>query len=143
MGFGVQYSTFNLKGKRIPILISEQGVGRGLEPLTPFLNEFGDGAGGDWHTSYGAKPIYLSSNNRSMLLYNREIIVFDLRQSEFVEIEVFGDDAANSLGIAGRLISGQNPLEMVSEISLVSGRQRPLPEWCLDGAILGVEGGQV
>ena len=121
-------------------------------PLTPFLNEFADGAGGHWFTSYGATPSFLSSRNRALMLFNHEIVVFDFRPSQYAEIELLSVDLADparsgrgrgALHIAGRLIAGQTPLEMVSEMSLVSGRQRPLPSWALDGAILGVEGGQV
>ena len=44
-GFGAQYSKFNLKGERLPLFLSEQGVGRGLEPLTFVLNLFSPGSG--------------------------------------------------------------------------------------------------
>ena len=44
-GFGAQYSKFNLKGERLPLFLSEQGVGRGLEPLTFILNLFSPGSG--------------------------------------------------------------------------------------------------
>ena len=44
-GFGAQYSKFNTKGERLPLFLSEQGVGRGLEPLTFVLDEVSPGAG--------------------------------------------------------------------------------------------------
>ena len=44
-GFGAQYSKFNMKGERLPLFLSEQGVGRGLEPLTFVLDEVSPGAG--------------------------------------------------------------------------------------------------
>ena len=44
-GFGAQYSKFNMKGERLPLFLSEQGVGRGLEPLTFLLDEVSPGAG--------------------------------------------------------------------------------------------------
>ena len=44
-GFGAQYSKFNMKGERLPLFLSEQGVGRGIEPLTFFLNRESHGAG--------------------------------------------------------------------------------------------------
>lgn len=33
-GFGEQFSHMNLKGKRIPIFVQEQGIGRGDQPIT-------------------------------------------------------------------------------------------------------------
>lgn len=50
-GFGAQYSKFNMKGERLPLFLSEQGVGRGIEPLTFFLNSVSPGAGMNTHSS--------------------------------------------------------------------------------------------
>ena len=44
-GFGAQYSRFNVKGTRLPVFLSEQGVGRGKQPLTFLLNLASPGAG--------------------------------------------------------------------------------------------------
>ena len=44
-GFGAQYSKFDMKGERVPLFLSEQGVGRGLEPLTFILDEASPGTG--------------------------------------------------------------------------------------------------
>jgi len=49
-GFGAQYSKFDMKGQRLPLFISEQGVGRGLEPLTAILDTFSKGAGSNIFT---------------------------------------------------------------------------------------------
>ena len=72
-GLGVQYSHFNMKGRRVPVLVAEQGIGRGAEPLTSLLNLVGDGSGGYWHTTYAPKPLYISSFNRSIVLTNAEV----------------------------------------------------------------------
>ena len=44
-GFGAQYSKFNVKGSRLSVFLSEQGVGRGLQPITFILNHASPGAG--------------------------------------------------------------------------------------------------
>ena len=44
-GFGTQYSQFNMKGRRLPVFLSEQGVGRGLQPFTLALDQVSPGAG--------------------------------------------------------------------------------------------------
>lgn len=44
-GFGAQYSRFNMKGKVLPMFLSEQGVGRGLQPVTDLLDFISPGAG--------------------------------------------------------------------------------------------------
>lgn len=53
-GFGVQYSVWNMKGRVVPIIITEQGVGRGLQPLTSLLDLVSFKQGGNWHTTYVA-----------------------------------------------------------------------------------------
>ena len=37
-GFGEQFSSFNLKGRRVPIMVQEQGLGRGDQPITAAAN---------------------------------------------------------------------------------------------------------
>ena len=44
-GFGAQYSKLNMKGQELPVFLSEQGVGRGLEPVTLILDAVSPGAG--------------------------------------------------------------------------------------------------
>ena len=138
-GFGVQYSFINFKGKRLPIYITEQGVGRGLEPLTTSINIAENGAGGDWHTSYATKPLYMTNRNRSFILKNSEISVFNLIPLDYVEMEVYVN---NTDSIEFRIIYQNNPLDMISEITQYTGRMYPLPEWILQGGIMGIEGGQ-
>ena len=50
-GFGMTYSRWNLKNLTFPVIASEQGVGRGLEPVTTAINAFGGEQGGDWRTT--------------------------------------------------------------------------------------------
>lgn len=37
-GFGEQFSSFDLKGRRVPIMVQEQGLGRGDQPITAAAN---------------------------------------------------------------------------------------------------------
>lgn len=54
-GFGAQYSKFDMKGYRLPLFLSEQGVGRGLEPLTAILDAVSKGAGMEEIYCYGVE----------------------------------------------------------------------------------------
>lgn len=72
-GFGESFTDFNLKGRSIPILVSEQGVGRGIQPITDALNNDKEGVGGHWYTTYAPKPLYLTNQNRSMIFENSEV----------------------------------------------------------------------
>ena len=44
-GFGAQYSYLNMRGRVLPMFLSEQGVGRGLQPVTLVLDAASPGAG--------------------------------------------------------------------------------------------------
>ena len=72
-GFGESFTNFNMVGRRIPILVSEQGVGRGVQPITDYLNSGTEGVGGHWYTTYAPKPMYLTNHNRSLLFENSEV----------------------------------------------------------------------
>ncbi len=133
-GFGEQFSCFDLKGKRVPSFVQEQGVGRGLQPLT-FLANLVAGAGGSWDTSYACVPQYITSKLRSAFLDNSEYTVFDLRSADRVQIQVF----ASRLG--GKLLQGDSPAQLIGEYTACVGRMRPLPDWILEGAVVGMQGG--
>lgn len=134
-GFGEQFTYFDQKGRQLPILVSEQGVGRGLQPITFAADITNDGAGGSWHKSYAGVPHFITTDNKSLMLENHSYSVFDLRRDNESVVEVF-DNA-----IFGRLIAGNTPLELIENYTAITGRMRPLPDWVTRGAIIGMQGG--
>jgi hypothetical protein len=110
-GFGQHYSKWDLKGHKVPVIISEQGVGRGLQPLTFALNTLLHGVGSDWHTTYVAKPIYVTSRVRAFMLSNNQVSIFDLRNPERVKIELWATT------MEGFIFAGKSPLELVRLIT--------------------------
>lgn len=136
-GFGHQYTYFNFKGLVLPIVVSEQGVGRGLQPLTSSLNQNNTyGPGGTWFTTYAPKPVYLTNHNRSIYIHNSQVQFFDLTSPDAVSIELW------SLSLQGAIITGDTMCSVIQNITSLTGRMRPLPAWSQKGAIVGVEGGQ-
>jgi alpha-glucosidase (family GH31 glycosyl hydrolase) len=133
-GFGVQYTYFDLKGRKVPIFIQEQGIGRGEQPVTLAADWQAD-AGGRWHTSYASAPHYITSEMRSLFLENYEYSSFDLREEDRVQVEVF------SSRMVGQILNGETPAGLIEAYTEYSGRMRPLPGWILDGAVVGVQGG--
>ena len=133
-GFGEQFSTYTLKGRRLPIFIMEQGIGRGAQPITTGANVMAR-AGGDWHTSYAGVPHFITSSMRSMFLENSAYSVFDLRPEHFAQVMVF------SSKMTGRLVYGKDPLSLIERYTAYSGRMRVLPDWIHKGAIIGMQGG--
>ncbi len=133
-GFGAQYSHLDMKGKKVPVLVQEQGIGRGLQPLTFLMNLFA-GSGGDCFSTYAAVPFYLTNRHRSLFLKNSEYSLFDLTQLERVTVSLF------SRRMRGRILRGTSPLEIVKNFTRYSGRIRQLPDWVGKGAIVCVQGG--
>jgi len=133
-GFGTQYTYFDMKGRMVPILIREQGIGRGEQPVT-WAVDWRAGAGGDPYTSYACVPHYLTSDARSLLLENYEYSTFDLREDDRVQVGVF-----SSL-MRGQILGGDTPAQLIEQYTEHSGRMRPLPEWILSGAVVGLQGG--
>lgn len=133
-GFGTQYTYFDLKGRKVPIFVQEQGVGRGAQPIT-LAARLQSGAGGAWHSSYALAPHYVTSELRSLFLENYEYSAFDLRNGGRVQVEVLSNR------MAGQVVAGDSPAELIEEYTEYAGRMRPLPDWILEGAIVGVQGG--
>ena len=94
-GLGTQFTYWNFKGSKIPIIVSEQGVGRGLQPVTAIYNDVFNGAGGNFHTTYAPIPGYLTNHGRSILLKNDQISIFDFEIKDRVEMEVWISENMN------------------------------------------------
>ncbi|MBP6469482.1 MAG: alpha-glucosidase [Chloroflexi bacterium] len=134
LGFGEQFSYFDFKGKRLPIFVMEQGIGRGVQPVTALVNLVA-GAGGDWTTTYAGVPHYLTSQMRSLFLETSEYSTFDMRQDDRVQVGLFSGE------MNGRILNGDSPSTLIERYTEYAGRMRPLPDWIMDGAIIGMQGG--
>lgn len=133
-GMGMQFTHFNLKGHRVPVFVSEQGIGRGTQPLTALVNMVAK-SGGNRFTTYAAVPHYISSKMRSLFLQNNEYATFDFTQKNIVQIEVFCNQ------ITGQILCGNSPAELIDIYTNYAGKMRKLPDWINSGAIIGMQGG--
>ena len=133
-GFGTQFTYFDMKGRIVPILIREQGIGRGEQPVT-WAVDWKAGAGGDPYTSYASVPHYITSEARSLFLENYEYSTFDLREKDRVQVCVFASR------MRGQIPAGDTPEGLIEQYTRYSGRMRRLPEWIMDGAVVGLQGG--
>lgn len=117
-GFGESFTYFNLKGQRIPIVVSEQGVGRGLEPITDYFNEnIAEGSGGSPLTTYAPKPIYITNLNRSMLFDVNVISFINLTSLTEVDVEVW------TTSLNGVIFNGDSWLNLIELVTVETGRQ--------------------
>jgi alpha-glucosidase len=134
-GGGEQMSYFDLKGRRFPLWTSEPGVGRDKTSELTFKADVMGKAGGDyWNTNY-PQPTYLSSRRYSLHVETTAYAAFDFRLPTEHEIEVW--EVPERIELMAR----PNFTDLVGALSLRFGRPPALPEWVLDGAILGLKDG--
>jgi len=135
-GFGQQLTFMNQKGHRLPILVQEHGVGRGRPIVTRLIDTFANGGGGNPYVTEAPAPHFLSSRLRSLFLENYEYSEFDLRAADRLEIKLWSGT------MAGRILYGETPLDLIEAYSDYCGRMRALPDWVHNGAIVALQGGQ-
>ena len=134
-GGGEQYSYFNLRGHRFPIMTREQGVGRRYNRPLTFLAELHDKAGGAYHTTYYPQPTFVSSRNYFIHVHSFDYSVLDFSSNRFHDVFSYSLPEKITVGF------GSSLMDTASKVSLLLGRQDVLPSWVHDGIILGVQGG--
>lgn len=60
-GMGIQYTVWNFKGRKVPLIVTENGVGRGLEPHTTMMGI----DGGSDVTTYGPAATFVTNKERA------------------------------------------------------------------------------
>lgn len=133
-GFGAQFTYLDMRGRAVPILTAEQGVGRGAQPLTRYTETFG-GAGGDWWSTYAPVPGLVTTELCGLMLRNTEPARFDLRRPGVGSVRVY---AAELRALA---YCAEAPAELLELHTRTTGRMPALPDWVHGGAIVGLQGG--
>ncbi len=136
-GGGIQYSFLNLKGKKVPILTSEQGVGRGDQPIT-FGANLTQKAGGDNFTTYCPVPFFLTSKLRSFYFENSGYGVFDFSNSDIIDVEFLTSSESSKINCS--FYKEDSYLSLISAFAKDNGKMPELPDWSY-GTILGIQGG--
>ncbi|RCV23975.1 hypothetical protein SETIT_5G048300v2 [Setaria italica] len=134
-GFGEQFSRMEFKGKRVPVLVQEQGIGRGDQPITFAANLVSYRSGGNWSTTYAPSPFYMTSKMRSLYLEGYDYSIFDLTKPDRVQIQVYGNS------VQGRILDGDSPTQLLTSYTESTGRPPVLPRWITSGAVVGMQGG--
>ncbi|TVU22609.1 hypothetical protein EJB05_32320, partial [Eragrostis curvula] len=134
-GFGEQFSRMEFKGKRVPVLVQEQGIGRGDQPITFAANLVSYRSGGNWSTTYAPSPFYMTSKMRALYLEGYDYSIFDLTKPDRVQIQIYGNS------IQGRILDGNSPTELLTSYTESTGRPPVLPRWITSGAVVGMQGG--
>ncbi len=137
-GFGAQTAPFDLDGQLLPIVVREQGVGRGQQPLTFLADVSNHGAGGTQAMTYGAWSSFVTDDLRGLRLdpaqeASHAFAVADLRDPSRVVLEVWTN------GLRAEVTSGTDPVALVTQQT--GGPVAELADWPLEGAVIGLQGG--
>ena len=135
VGGGEQFSALDLRGKLWPIWTREQGVGRNKLTEVTRLADALDGSGGDYHTTFFPQPTFLSSRMYFTHVRNYEYAELDFREDTFHEISLWCTDISLTLSCRDSFPA------LLEALTGLLGRQLPLPDWCMKGLWLGVQGG--
>lgn len=138
-GFGEQFDDFTLDARLIPIVIREQGVGRGEQPLTFLADVTNTGAGGTHAMTYATWPSYVTDDLQGVRLdpaadSSSAFAIADTREPAQVGLEVWSPEMRLELTRA------DTPVELLQR---QHGQVEPPPlaGWTQDGAIVGIQGG--
>ncbi len=133
-GMGVQFphDQLNLKGKKIPVLVQEGGVGRGHQPISTSVNAASKGSAGSEVSTYYTMPYFMTDRWGGFLLENSEMSCFDFTASDSIQIRLFSNE------MQGRILSAASPLETLERLTEYTGRMPPLPDWVNEGAIVAL-----
>jgi alpha-glucosidase (family GH31 glycosyl hydrolase) len=132
-GLGEQFphDTLNLKGRTIPVLSEEGGIGRGHPEVTPLINQFSNGSGGDENSTYFAMPFYMTDSSNGFFLHNTEIAEFEFQ-------DVYTSVRVDSEQFTAEWIVEDTPLDVLTVFTEYTGRMPAPPNWIDNGAILGL-----
>lgn len=134
-GGGEQMSYFDLRGRRFPLWTSEPGVGRDKSTLLTWQADHPGRAGGDYYTTNYPQPTWLSSRRYALHVETTAYAAFDFRRPDSHEIEVWAVPERIELFAAPTFC------DLVTALSDRFGRQPPLPDWAIGGAIVGLKDG--
>ena len=134
-GGGEQMSYLALNGRRFPIWTSEPGVGRDKSTeLTRIMDAEGMAGGDYWTTNY-PQPTFLTSRWLAVHLDASCYSMLDFSDPACHGVEAWAGEAAFEL------FADTGPIGLVGQLSSRFGRQPPLPDWAIGGAIVGLKAG--
>jgi sulfoquinovosidase len=134
-GGGEQMSYLALGGRSFPMWTSEPGVGRDkTTELTQLMDKAGMAGGDYYHTNY-PQPTILTSRWLAVHLDATCYSVIDCTDPAAHAFEVWSSAASFEL------FAAEGPLDLVGQLSTRFGRQPPLPDWAIGGAIVGLKDG--
>ena len=142
-GAGEQYNYFNLNdNQEFNILVNEQGVGRGDNLISLASKAAGDT--GRYDTTYWSMPVFVGEK---FWIKSNEAYYHRLNLKEpFSDLEIYLDQVEEGQTSVRLDIGAVQNIDSMKDnlIDLKTSnkwRQKSLPDWSIEGSILGVQGG--
>lgn len=133
-GCGEQMSYLALRGRVFPLWTSEPGVGRDKSrEITRTMDAMGMAGGDYWTTNY-PQPTFLSSAGHAVHVACDAYQIFDFTAPDCHRLTAWAIPAALEFMLG-------DPAALVEQLSARFGRQPPLPDWAIGGAIVGLKAG--
>ncbi len=120
MGFGEQYSYLTMKGRRVPIWTEENGLTRAEQPVMPFQ--------GNLFSTYFPMPWFLDPRGMGFISDSTAYQEFSLCE----EGDVWSVDVWDKRPFRLHVLAGPEPLDVISQLTDITGKPAPLPEWGFD-----------
>jgi len=136
MGFGEQFRYLDLSNKAFELLVQEQGIGKGAQPISALVNLASKGSAGTEYTSYAPMPLFVTSGGLCEFFLEKTIYWFNVKVDRLDQIVA----AAKSKHLTGCIINAGTMLEAIERHTAITGRLKPLPEFAYK-TILGLRGG--
>ncbi len=134
-GCGEQFSHLDLRGKTLPLWVSEPGIGRGPNHVK-FLANLHSGRGGSQEHTYFPQPSFVTASGRWALVQTTAFCRFDFSQKNSCTLLCHAIPSSIFIGQAEAIPTAAGAL------SSLLGRQKSLPDWIYNGIILGLQGGR-
>lgn len=135
-GGGEQLGRLNLRGKKLPVWISEPGVGRRFDLLTiGFALKTGHIP--RWYNTYYSMPVW--STSKGLYCWSESTAYTELDFTNRSRHSIYIWEIPKQIMIGAE----EDSIGAVAGLSAYIGRQPKLPSWVYDGMWLGLQGGSV
>jgi len=134
-GFGEHSGDVNMKGKILSNFAREPGMFRDFGFLNFVADLFVNRTGGKPYYSYYPAPLFLTTELRGLYLINDNYNIFDMTESKEIKLMVW------SPKISLFLFDDETFPGLISKLTELTGRMKPLPNWIMSGAVVAITGG--
>ena len=134
-GFGEHSGQVNMKGEILSNFVRESGTFRNDDFMTFFEDLRNNHAGGKPYYSYYPAPLFLTSDLRGGFVLNDHYNIFDMTKSESIKMMFW------SPKISLYLFDDASFPGLISKLTKLTGRMKPLPDWIMNGGVVAITGG--